>query len=373
MKILEICLFSAGIDGVFTRVKEESARLAKKGYHVNIFSSNLIKGDNKIAPEQEKMGKVTIRRFNVKKIPFSESYMLFNKNIEKAILNYNPDIIIAHSYRHNHTKITSRIAKKIGARCFLVTHAPFVTDENRSILAKWYIRLFYDSFIGKRILKKFDKIIAISKWEIPYLLKLGVPEDKIEYIPNGIPDEFFTRKRFKEENKILFLGRVSPIKDLITLINAISIIKDKSIKLEIVGPAEKEYLQNLKELIKEKNLEKRIIFSSAIYDINKKIAKIDSAKIFVLPSKREAMPQSLIEAMARGKTVISSDNLGAKDLIIHGKTGYLFKVGDYSDLSKSIKYALSKKSTGNEARKSVEKFKWSKIISILDLLIKNSR
>ena len=40
-----------------------------------------------------------------------------------------------------------------------------------------------------------DKIIAITRWEIPILIKLGVKKEKIAYIPNGIPDEFFKQKK----------------------------------------------------------------------------------------------------------------------------------------------------------------------------------
>ena len=54
MKILEVCPYSAGICGVFTRVLEESKRLSKLDFEVKIFSSNAVKGSNKIAPSCEK-------------------------------------------------------------------------------------------------------------------------------------------------------------------------------------------------------------------------------------------------------------------------------------------------------------------------------
>jgi glycosyltransferase involved in cell wall biosynthesis len=124
------------------------------------------------------------------------------------------------------------------------------------------------------------------------------------------------------------MGRISPIKNIETLLKAIPLLKDSKIKVELVGPAEAEYLQELKSLIDKLNVKDRVIFSEAIYNTSDKISKIDSAAIFVLPSKSEAMPQSLIEAMVRGKVVIGSDNLGDKDLIEDGKNGYLFKIGD---------------------------------------------
>ena len=67
--------------------------------------------------------------------------------------------------------------------------------------------------------------------------------------------------------------------------------------------------------------------------------------------------------MSRGKIVIASDNPGARDLVSHGKNGYLFKIQDANDLAEKISLALVKKSKkiGKAAKRSVEKFSWNKI------------
>lgn len=367
MKILELCHYSAGICGVWNRVREESSRLAKKGHEIRVFSSNLVKGNNNIASSEDEFEGVKIRRFKAKKLG-GESFMYWD--FKKDALEYNPDVIIAHSYRQIHTTTALRIGKKIGARVILVTHAPFVEGNmTRGFFAKWFVR-FYDWFIGPFSLNKLDKIIAITKWEIPYLKRLGIKENKIEYIPNGIPEEFFKFEKRREENEILFLGRISPIKSLEVLIEAISLIKNKEVKLEIVGPIEEDYFKKLENIIKKKDLRDRVIFTGVIYDIRDKIKKIDSAKVFVLPSKSEAMPQALIEAMAREKIVIASDNKGARDLIVNGKNGYLFRVGDFKELARKIDFALSENAgIGVNARESVEKFNWDKIIKKIEGLL----
>lgn len=373
MKILELTNFSAGICGVWSRVKEESERLSKLGHNVMVFSSRFTKGSAEIAPVEDSFNGIKIKRYSGKKLGGESFIQWFSSQAFNDAFLFKPEVIIAHSYRHGHTLWALRLGKKIGAKVFLVTHAPF-GNENRSILAKLVVN-YYDSFFGpSRKLNKFDKIITITKWEEPYLEKLGVKKEKMVYIPNGLPEEFFKKKNPSEENKILFLGRISPIKDLETLILALALTKDKKIKLELVGPAEEDYLKKLKDLIKEKGLENRIVFSGSVYDLRKKISKIDSCKIFVLPSKREAMPQSLIEAMARGKIVISSNNLGSRE-IIPKDHGFLFNVGDPADLAKKINLVLSltgkeTKTIKNNARKSVEKFNWNKIIKILENEIK---
>jgi len=377
MKILEICEFSAGICGVWTRVLEESKRLAEKGHEVRVFSSNAVKGCNKISKSEEHIGKITIKRFSFIKFG-GESFLHWN--FEKAALDFKPDVIMAHNYRHLHTTKALKIAEKLrkqGHSCkvFLVTHAPFVEGNiTRDFISKSIVTI-YDNLVGPKTLNKFDKILAISKWEIPYFTKMNVRKEKLTYIPNGIPDEFFKQKSGIEQNKILFLGRISPKKKIETLISSIPYILDKKIKIEIVGPPEKQYVESINALIKKLNISSRIIFSKPIYDLREKIKKIDSARLFILPSRVEGMPQSLIEAMARKKVVIGSNSIAIRDLIKDKQNGYLFEFDNPKSLAEKINMSLLSKNMNikKNALNSVKNFKWSRIIEKIDTLIRNKK
>jgi len=370
LKILELTNFSAGICGVWQRVKQEAFELSKRGYDVRVFSSNAIKGSKDLASCEENINNIQIKRFSFKKLG-GESFM--NWDFKKEGIEYSPDIIIAHSYRHSHTLKALKLSKELkkqGKKCkvFLVTHAPFARDSTRNFLQRLIVSL-YDNFVGKFTINKFDKILIISHWEIPHLIKIGAKKDKILYLPNGIPEEFFSLKtQSKEEKKILFFGRISPIKSIETAISAIPHLNDNQIKLEIVGPAEEIYLNKLKILIENLNLQSRITFSPAIYDLKKRISKIDSSNVFILPSKSEGMPQSLIEAMARGKVVVASNIPAISDLIKDKKTGYLFDQGNEKSLAEKIDLAINNPKIGINARKSVQTFVWDKIISKLEQL-----
>lgn len=378
MRILEICPYSAGICGVWTRVREEALRLQARGHEVRVFSSYFVKGTNESAACEDEVEGLQIRRFPALKpgspplhfLPGGESYMFWR--FTKEALAYEPEVIIAHNYRHFHNDLALRVAnvlKKKGKRCkvFLVTHAPFPEgDITRSFwghAASW----FYDFFVGRFSINKFDKVFPISLWEIPILQKLGLKKNKIAYIPNGIPEEFFTQKKSKEQHKILFLGRIAPKKKIETLIAAIPLLRDKKIPIEIVGPREKEYSDYLMKCVQEHKVSNRIVFAEPVYSLKKKIEKIDSGKLFVLPSRVEGMPQALIEAMARGKTVIGSDSLAIRDLIKEGSNGYLFEFDNPSDLARTIDKALSqKKLNEKKVQNSVKEFAWNKVISKIE-------
>jgi len=373
MKIVFVCIYShPSICGVWNRVYNLSKMLIEKGHEVHVFSTNFIKGTSEKSSEYEDFEGIHIHRF---KPFFSLGENVKFWNFFSKMKQVNPDFIFAEVYRHPHTYYALRAAKELNKPIFLITHAPFVSPDLRSNFGN-FVAGFYDKYIGKKTINQFDRIIAITKWEMPYLINIGVDEKKISYIPNGIPNEFFKIKR-KKGKGILFFGRISPVKDLETLIMALSrvVIEYPDIEIKIAGPAEDNYKEKLIQLVRNLNLEKNVIFIPAVYKLDDKIKLIDESEIFVLPSKREAMPQSLIEAMARGKIVIASDNPGSKE-IIGEKNGFLFPISDSGKLADRIIYSLSKKNEKklNETRRNAvsksENFNWEKIFSDFNKLIK---
>ncbi len=375
MKIAFLCIYShPSICGVWSRVYSLAEMLVKKGHDVHVFSTNIVKGTDKTSSLLQNYKGIVIHRFKPK-IQFGENTKFWNFSSE--LKKFNPDIIISEVYRHPHTTLALKIAKKLKKPCFLVTHAPFVEPKLRTPLEN-FIADFYDKFYGRKVLNQFDKVITITRWEVPYLLKLGCKKEKIVYVPNAIPDKFFKFKNKKGQG-LLFLGRISPVKNLETLIFAMELLvkKHQDIILKIVGPYEAPYKKKLVSIIKKLGLEKRIKFYPAIYNIKKKIEIIDSSEIFVLPSKREAMPQSLVEAMARRKIVIASQNKGSEEIIKNNENGFLFSISNKKELAKIIEFCLDKKNRAeiNKIRENAfikaKRFCGNKVFRDFYRLIKN--
>lgn len=370
LKIIEICPYSAGICGVWTRVLSESQEFIKLGHEVMVFSSDLTKGTNEPASCNDQIDSIIIKRFRSNKNFISKNVVYFNfeKELQLLINKKKIDVIITHLL-HPHSFKALKIAIKNKIPCYLVTHAPF------NVKRKFPLNLatpFYNQLKVRPILNKFTKIIAITKWEYPYLQKLGVKESKIAYIPNGIPEEFF-KQRINLPSKgkdVLFLGRIAPVKDLETLIYAAKIIP--YMNFAIVGSFEKDYLEKLKDLIKKNNLY-NVQILPPIYDLNQKIKLIDSYKIFVLPSNREAMPQVLLEAMARGKLIISSKTDGGKEIIENNKNGFLYAIGDYHQLAALIQKNINGNKTQKQAMIDSKKYSWRKLIKAYLFLFKNDK
>jgi len=368
LKIIEICPFSKGICGVWARVLSESNEFTRLGNNVTVISSDIIKGTDEKAICEEEIEGISIKRFKSKKVSFSRNVTSFNfeSELEKLIDQNNADIVITHLL-HPHSFKALKICKKNNIPCYLVTHAPF------NVKRKFPLNLatsVYNKFKVKPLLNKFTKIIAITKWEYPYLQKLGVNKDKIVYIPNGLPEEFFSEKitNSVKGKDVLFLGRIAPIKNLETLVYAAKLLP--SLNFAIVGSFEKDYLDNLNKLIKHDNL-KNIKILPPVYNLKQKIRLIDSYKLFVLPSNREAMPQVLLEAMARQRMVISSNTDGGKEIIRNKYNGLLFEIGNYKELADLIRSSLFEKNLQKQARKDSNKYSWRKLIKVYLSLFKN--
>jgi len=135
-----------------------------------------------------------------------------------------------------------------------------------------------------------------------------------------------------------------------------------TINFSIVGAQEKDYLNKLKKLIKKENI-KNVKFYPPVYNLKDKIKLIDQHKIFVLSSVREAMPQVLLEAMSRGKLIISSNTDGGKELINNKKNGFLFRIGDYDMLANLIKNNIEgNRKIQQNAIQTSKQYSWSFLI-----------
>lgn len=355
MKIAFTSTYSwPSFSGVWTRIENLACELIKKGHEVHTFSSNLRAGTSEKLKSYEQHKGIHIHRYPVRrKISKNASFWTSGKMI-LDLHKLKPDIIDCNTYRHPESNFIMKLNRKLKAKIFLTTHAPFLEKGIRPkklSIASW----LYDKLYAKKIFKSFNKIIAITKWEIPCLTKLGLKKEKLVYLPNPIPNEFFESKP-KKGKGILFLGRISQIKDIETLLKATERLGRE---VDLVGPIDEDYKKKLR--LKNTKL------LPPVFNINKKIKIYDNHEIFVLPSKREGLPISLIEAMARGKICVSSKTQGGKELIVDGKNGFLFEIGNHEQLSKIIHKVqnMPEKQKGQireQARKTAEKFKASEIV-----------
>jgi glycosyltransferase involved in cell wall biosynthesis len=239
------------------------------------------------------------------------------------------------------------------------------------IISRKEVKWLYDVFFGSKLIRDSSKVIALTKFEAQQYRALGVPETKIEIVPNGVdlreyshlPARGSFKKKFKidEDDKVvLYVGRINKIKGIEILVKAFSkIIKDlANVKLAIVGP-EDGYLGEIKALVKELKIEDKVLILDALYGKEKLEAYVDS-EFCVVPSRYETFPMTILEAYACGKPVISSNVGGLRDLVIHGNTGLLFESENENELAKDIQYLLVNARKKTEFGVNSQKFVYEK-------------
>ena len=202
-------------------------------------------------------------------------------------------------------------------------------------------------FIYQRIIKLADKVIVNS---LDFKKQMETNFNiKVENIFNPLNVNEIKKKSKEKINynffnkglKIINIGRLTDQKDQITLLKSINLLKDKiKIKLLIIGSGIEQ--NNLKKYIKNNNLGNCVKIKKFLNNPYPYILKSD---LFVLSSKYEGLPNVLLEAAALKKFIISTNcPTGPKEILLNGKGGHLFNVGDYKKLSKLILLFLKNKS-----------------------------
>lgn len=220
------------------------------------------------------------------------------------------------------------------------------------------------------IFKVPNKVTLYGKSLVKYAIKVGVPKRKIKVIPTGINiDEFkITQKNIKKEfgiNKktriVLFVGLLIPRKGIDIIIKTANILKQKDIIFLLVGggPDKKRY----QDMVAKYHLKKKVIFTGWRKDI-KRFYK--SADIFFLPSKGEGLAGVIMEAMASGVPIVSSNIPCTPDLIENEKNGFLCEKENILCYVENIKTLIEDEKLRQKMRleglERIKRFRWNKIL-----------
>ena len=199
-----------------------------------------------------------------------------------------------------------------------------------------YIHNDFQKFFFKIIYKSADQIIVNSK-KFKSLLKKKLNINS-KFIYNPVISKYKIKKKAKKIKKnlnILNIGRLTDQKDHLTLLRALHLLKKDKIKFSasIIGSGDK--YKNLKKYIDKNNLKKEFQLLGYKPDGYKFMTKAD---VFILSSKYEGLPNVLIEAQQSNTPIISSNcATGPSEILMDGKLGSLYPVGDYKKLYKEIK------------------------------------
>jgi len=362
-----------------------SKELVKRGHEVIVYTTDAKDPDSRLDVEPIKivdgikvnymknLSMMFIKKLNV----FLTLEMASKAEEELKIFN----IIHLHDYRTYQNIVIHYYAERY--------NVPYIFQAHGSlprIMEKQKLKWVYDMCFGYRLLRDASSVIALTQTEAQQYRDMGVPEEKIEIIPNGIdlseyenlpPKGSFKKKFNIHDNKkiVLYLGRIHRIKGIDILVKAfyyaIKMLNFDNALLVIVG-SDDGYLDELERMLTSLNITDSVLLTGPLYGKDKLEAYLD-ADVFVLPSRYETFPNVVLEAYSCSRPVIASNVESIPDIVIHGKTGLLFRSGDAEELAKMIMRMITHpeeaEKMGCRARKLVEeKYSIESVVSSLETL-----
>ena len=319
---------------------------------------------------------------DIMSLPYTVTFPF--KQVTKIIQQRRIDVCHSVMARATNSAAVSFVASQLG-----VPHVHTVqgigTQTGRlhvDLIAK-----VYDHVVVRFVLGSAKKVIVLSKSLAEYAVKKGANPKKIVVVPSGVDCSIFDPNRsvvadgaYAVREKlgipsgsvvVGYIGRIVPVKGLKYLVLAMNNVKKKhpDTHLLIVGDGfEKAELQRMT---------KELRLNAYFVGWEKNVLPFHGAiDIFVLPSLLEGLSHSLLEAMAMGKTIITTGVGGNRDIILNGQNGFLVPPRDPQAISlnigKLIESAQLRKTIGQFNRKTaVKEFRWEKTVSKIEQIYKN--
>ncbi len=266
------------------------------------------------------------------------------------------------------------------------TFHPAFDIKNRNLTANTQ-QLTYQLYAPS--LGKFNRIIVFSETQKKVLAKLGVKKEKQIVIPNGVDENIWeplseknkkydaVRKKLGDGRIFLYMGRIANEKNIEALLRSWRKTKTYNCKLVIVGDGPmKPTLENSFSNLSEDKL----IWWGAEMDLEARVAIMQIAEVFFLPSLIEGLSLSLLEAMATGTACVATD-AGADGEVLDNGAGIVISTDNVSTQLKTIipiliEHPAFTKALGEKARaRVIERYTLKKNIDAIEKVyieLKNS-
>lgn len=314
--ILEATLSHGGAERVVSNL---SNKLSAMGHEIEL----LLYYDRPIFYAIDDQVKITIdeQEMGGKKNPLQ--HMCWRR---KYIQKTKPDAIISFLAPFNMLNILALLGVKIPL---------IVADRNdpRSVPTAPVMRKARD------FLYHFaDGVVLQSEHNKSYFSKKIQKKSKVIYNSICLGAYSGAALQVEKTNRIVSVGRLIPQKNPMMLVKAFEKIADAFPLLTVSFYGSGELQEELEQYVAKSAIAGRVVFHGVVKNI---FDEIQNAKVFVMTSQYEGLPNALLEAMCLGLPVISTKVSGAIDFIQPGKNGELVSCNDVDGLAEALKALLN--------------------------------
>ena len=246
------------------------------------------------------------------------------RELRDSLERIRPDIVHASLTLSPLDFRLPELCQQLGVPLVATFHPPF--DAGMRNLTAGTQQLSYQLYAPA--LARYDRVIVFSQMQAEVLIRLGVAADRLAVIPNGVDTNRWApsrhagdalllqrvRQRLGSERTFLYMGRLATEKNVEALLRAWRLVSPKGCRLVIVGDGP------LRSTLQNSFNESGILWWGYEADLNTRIALMQCAEVFVLPSLVEGLSLALLEAMASGTACIATD-AGADGEVLGGGAG----------------------------------------------------
>jgi glycosyltransferase involved in cell wall biosynthesis len=253
----------------------------------------------------------------------------------------------AHEFDVAHLHACRNLPGAIAAHYLQRAGVPYVLQPNGTapiIERRQTAKRAFDFVLGQRVMTNAAGVIAVSSAELRQLADLGVSQERLRLISNPIAlGEFrppIERGRFRrdweigDEPIVLFLGKITPRKNVDTLVRAFARLSHPNARLVIAGN-DMGGGARAKTLARELQLGSRVVFTGLIPG-SARIQALADADVVVYVSEHEIFGLVPFEALLAGTPVIVADDSGCGDLVGATGAGLVIPVHDVPALAHAI-------------------------------------
>lgn len=264
--------------------------------------------------------------------------------LSRAYKKIKPDII--HHITLKASLLGCFAAKLAKQKCVVNAISGFgymFTEDRKGIkqtIVKKLIHLSFKSNYFSFILQNPDDVEAVNNMHL-------VPDDNIYLIKgSGVNLKEYCYSEPKDHSKVicLFPARILKDKGVLEFIQAAMLLKDEyegKVKFVLAGDCDEEN----PAVLHETELKSKLIpdYIEWVGYQKQMIPVYADSDIVVLPSYREGLPKSLIEASAIGRPIVTTDAIGCRECVADGDNGYLVPIKDAKSLAASLKKLIDSK------------------------------
>lgn len=287
--------------GNVTYSREVTNALLDQGYQVSFLHFAQEEAEEAAWSGCQEVSLPCLYKSQVYTIPTLTASKVFKRSLQQL----KPDIVHASLTLSPLDFLLPEICEELNIPLVATFHPPF--DGKRRNLKSGTQLLAYQLYAP--FLANYDRVIIFSQLQRDFLIRLGVPPEKVAVIPNGVDVQKYTpgssnlKLKFNAERLFIYQGRIATEKNVEALLKAWKQAElGESCKLLIVGNG--PLAASLRPFYDE---EYNIIWLGFIADEYKRIELLQAADVFILPSLLEGLSLSLLEAMACGTACVATD------------------------------------------------------------------